>query len=251
MKFKKLLGAAAAIALSGTANAAWDYGSAVDPFGGNGELLLAVWDESASNQVSVWQDLGSSYDLFKSNLNTAGFTQSFSLDASVFSALSSSDPADLRYAVIAFDKPGFEPVQGFLTTTNAASPNAPAAQVNNAINIAVSNLQPTVNGTDTNYATNNAFVGLPGANQYAGDNGILGRNLKQSQFFDITAGVEEELGFWNFLNDDSSAKALGTWSIDLGTNSLTYASAVPIPAAGWLLGSALAGFAAIARRRRS
>jgi hypothetical protein len=41
----------------------------------------------------------------------------------------------------------------------------------------------------------------------------------------------------------------GVWSFDAATGTLTYVSAVPLPAAAWLLLSALGGLGAVGRRR--
>ena len=260
---KSLLALTVAMAAASGAHAAWDNGS-VDGFGGNGELLLAVWDVNTGHKVSVAQDLGDRFLNFDANLTNTAFSKSYTLDASAFSVFSTSNAADLRYSVIALSNGQFNtfPSQ-VMVTTNVANP-APNSSVIGSVIAASPVTAIKVNKTDVNYAANNAVVGTAGTNDYLGDSAVYGPTFTSQSFpFDITGGINDKLAFYEFNSPDLAVsgtggpdvKAVGQWSINLATGSLTYAAAaaptVPVPAAAWLMGSALVGLGSIARRRRA
>lgn len=254
---KSLLALAVSLAAASGAHAAWDNGS-VDGFFGNGELLLAVWDVNTGHKVSVAQDLGDRFNDFDANLTNASFSKSYTLDASAFSVFATSNTADLRYSIIAISNGQFNPVvQQVMVTTNAANPAPNSSDIGNVINASVATATK-VNKTDVNYALNKAVVGTPGTNDWLGDNGVYGTQFTaQSLPFNITATVGTSLSFYEFNSPDLSGvadvKAVGQWSLNLASGTLTYAApsapAVPVPGAAWLMGSALLGLGSIARRR--
>lgn len=97
------------------------------------------------------------------------------------------------------------------------------------------------------------------ANWSAGETGIAsssanllldGTALKQEQlhyFYDQNANTG---GFSNLvLNFGVTAGQTGTFTVALTSSAMAAPAAVPVPAAVWLMGSALAGLGGIARRR--
>ena len=256
---KSLLALAVAMAAASGAHAAWDNGS-VDGFYGNGELLLAVWDVNTNHKVSVAQDLGDRFLDFDANLTNASFSKSYTLNASAFSVFATSNAADLRYSVIAISNGQFNAIPSqVMVTTNAANP-APNSSVIGSVIAASPVTAGKINKTDVNYAANNAVVGTAGTNDYLGDSAVYGPTFTSQSFpFNITGGINDKLAFYEFNSPDLSGvadvKAVGQWSINLATGSLNYAAAaaptVPVPAAAWLMGSALVGLGSIARRRRA
>jgi hypothetical protein len=250
---KSLLALAVSLAAASGAHAAWDNGS-VDAFGGNGELLLAVWDSNTNHKVSVAQDLGDRFFDYDAILNDSSFSKTYALDSSAFSVFATSNAADLHYAVIAISNGAFNPVvQQVMVTTNAANPAPNSSDIGNVINASVSP-DIKINKGDVDYAANNAVVGTPSTNNWLGDPGVFGPQFTQYSLpFDVTAGVNDKLAFYEFNSPDltgvADVKAVGQWSLNLANGTLTYAAAVPVPAAAWLMGSALLGLGSVARRR--
>jgi hypothetical protein len=255
---RSLLALAVSFAAVSGAHAAWDNGS-VDGFFGNGELLLAVWDVNNDHKVSVAQDLGDRFTDYEANLTNASFAKSYTLDAAAFSVFATSNAADLRYAVIAISNGQFNTIPSqVLATTNAANPTPNSSDIGNVINASVATAGK-FNKTDVDYTLNKAVVGTPGTNDWAGDNGVFGSQFTAQSFpFNITANLGTSLAFYEFNSPDLSGvadvKAVGQFSLDLQSGTLNYAAAtapaVPVPAAAWLMGSALVGLGSIARRRR-
>jgi hypothetical protein len=251
---KSLLALAVSLAAASGAHAAWDSGGMVDGFFGSGELLLAVWDSNTNHKVSVAQDLGTQFSEFDANLTNTGFSKSYALDSNAFSVFATSNSADLHYAVIAIKIGAFNEIPNqVLATTNAANPTPNSSDIGNVINAHVV-ADAYINGTDVDYAANNAVVGSPATNNWLGDPGVFGSQFTSYSFpFVITAGVNDKLAFYEFNSPDltgvADVKAVGQWSLNLANGTLTYAAAVPVPAAAWLMGSALLGLGSVARRR--
>jgi hypothetical protein len=158
-----------------------------------------------------------------------------------------------------FSQGYFDPDYGMMVTSSIADPFATANEMNNAFNsfpVFVSKIN--VSG-DTNFANNNATLGTVANGRYLGD-ANLGRQVSQSQFFDTTAGIEGALNFFLWTDDFSQENTIrtsfaGQWTMDLANKTVTYNAQstpeVPVPAAAWLMGSALVGLSAVARRRRA
>lgn len=268
---KTLLALAVSLAaISSGAHAAWDGGSLASPFVGNGETLLVIFDENVNHQVSYAQDLGATanFDLYHNNISNAAFSQSFTLDSTALSIFSTSNASDLRWAVVAthngvagMDVNGPASGVGFQVTTNLPPAVKPTTSDIGLITTTSGGiLQNSVNGTDLNPATNVATTQSSTTSNYLGDPGYFGRQYKQTLLFDTTAAINETLGYLEIdrtgagrTTNSSMTAFSGTWALDLTGKSLAYSTPVastPVPAAMWLMGSALAGLGSIARRRR-
>jgi hypothetical protein len=260
---KKIIALTIALSAAAGANAAWDSGTD-NGLNENGELLFFLFDEDAANKISGVQDLGIHYDTMRTQINNSGYTVSFALSNSVFGNFDSILTKNtLRWGVMGYSQGFFDPDYGMMITTNKLNPHAAAEGRAGLIDDALSS-QPAyvgkinVNGDTTDYSVNNAVFGTDANNKYVGAPGTLGRSIKQSQPYDTTAGVTQDLAFYNLTDDFTatgfSAKFAGKWHLDLGAKTLTYnvqvaPPAVPVPAAAWLMGSALVGLAGVARRR--
>ena len=289
MKVKALV-AGLLFAAAGTSQAALIANGVTDLSGGilagtgatadvthGGDLFLVVLDETNGN--TYFQNLKTDMVGFK---NTGSLSnQSFAIDALGQSFLSSATDT-YQWAVFA-DNSVRGVVQtragvtnygnvadwGFLTTGGntgtAAGFNATNNNVSTAVNtslpqnvIANANSGLALTGTDS-------VVFLPGD---PADFSAQGNTLAASAVFNGTftnaafsAAGSDISTFWYVTNDYLHTAAQGggakvnlLGNLTLTTTQLNFATAnvsnVPVPAAVWLLGSALAGFATVARREK-
>lgn len=258
MKLKALAAAVALTAVAGTAQAGWNAGE-VAPFtpnDGNGELLFLAWDEAKN--VSVIQDLGTSYTDFLNNSLTGTTSRTYGLD-SLFDIFADkgSDAADIRYSVVALNdpstlSPALQPDAGFMVTSNAAAPSVDLFGFNQVFSKLRSGTDTALDDSSAN-SENNAYLGDVAENEepYAGANSVYGRNILNAVSFDTTAASNESLYMWAINENDLTAtQSTGFWNFNLGQGTLTY-SAVPVPAAVWLFASGLLGLGAISRRKKA
>ena len=241
MKLKmKALAAAVALTVAGSANAAID-----DFASGDGELFFSVRDNV--NKTSYVLDLNIKLSQFNGNANLT-----FN-DMANFVAGSSGD---LSWAVMAGDSVGAGSVGGLhYMTTAAAGSDAILGGMNNGT------LQ-NWNAMDAAYLSNvNGVIGTGNSvtstiNDYSyftPDMDTWSLNSPVS----ATAGLGQSQNFYLLSNSASTilgkgqlvkvTEMIGTWKLD-ATTGLTY-SAVPVPPALWLLGSALLGLVGVARRK--
>ena len=118
------------------------------------------------------------------------------------------------------------------------------------------------------YAGNNAF-GLSASNSTVSGSlsasGYIGSNSWSSGFGGSLLFSNEQTGFggtqtMTFFSFDAVDPAFnpsvktsftnGQWKVDTALGKVSYVSAVPVPAAVWLLGSGLVGLIGISRRRK-
>lgn len=255
----KLIAAAAMFAVAGQASASIANGTA-----GNGELFLSVFDSVA--QTSYVRDLGIDMSTFSSNGSTAGYSVSFAGDALLASAFGSfASNNNLVWNVAALDTTGGTNVGGqhYLSTTNASQTtvqNTSNGKLTNGF-IAVNNYVNAINGVDSDSAINNskAFASADGVAYF--DAGFK-KNWLGNASFDSTAAVGQSLNFFSLAVSSTSslgkisatqfgsANGNATWVLGTdGTLNYTVPSAVPVPAAVWLLGSGLIGMVGVARRK--
>lgn len=268
MKFKALAAAVALMSTATVAQAEWHDGFDEATAFGNGELLLVAFDDV--RKVSVVQDLGGAYLEMWDNRSNGGFTKDFDLNPLFASVFATSNAADIQWSVYAnnygyADAEGYnEPArfsQGFMVTSNSANPTIDRSIGND---ISHQNVLPILSGNtngamgfDGDYAINGAFAGNASNGLYAGTQAFYGTDLLGSVVFNTTALSTESAFFWALLTSQTSNGALagsdnliGSFSLDLAGDNLHY-SAVPVPAAVWLLASGLLGLGAVSRRRKA
>jgi len=265
MKKTLLALAVSMAALSSGAHAAWDNGVTSDLVTGNGELILSVWD--AVTQNSYTQDLGITYEQIKSG---AGFG-TIALNSSALSVFSSTaNLSSLQWSVLAASNAQYSGANfdaaltkaGFITTI---APGQGQLDISNGIALQqMGNVwgSATLYSDDlgfgsTNPAQNPVKTVTAGGVGYA--NGDNWENfLELSLGKDLSGGNGETSSLWlqTFVDNDGTQnlqKLLGNVTLNISSTSagsLTIAPAVPVPAAFWLMGSALAGLGSIARKRR-
>jgi hypothetical protein len=248
MKFK-LLAVAAVLAVSGAANAAVvDNGA-----GGNGGMLLNVWD--AANSYSL--NLGQTIDSFQSLLGQAApLSLTYAADANFATFLSTADMANLQFSVIANDNSGARRVLESFSTL-------PATTIGNDI----------VRGVTTGNATyvNNVNAGLAASNSAVYAAGTLGYTANPLAFgktngtlnFSAAGSFSSALGLMRIDALASGiAKSIYTTEAQAGTNVSAYfaadnsfhlsampVAAVPEPETYAMLLAGLGLMGAIARRR--
>ncbi|MGD8640481.1 MAG: VPLPA-CTERM sorting domain-containing protein [Gammaproteobacteria bacterium] len=251
MKLKKqALGAAMAMAIAGTAQAD------IDQFDtGNGELFLSIRDNTA--QTSMVFDLNVGMDAFLPGSAAASGTQVF-VNADVQNYVLSSS-GDISWAVMAGDNTPPSLVDGirYLSTTNQ-SISMTNGQLQ-AFTIMNTDYLANVN-QQLDAATDTAMYGSADAGYFAPTMDSWQGNAP----FSATAGLDQSQNFHLLSNSASLIlspnRALpvnqelyaangveATWTLD-SEGVLTY-SAVPLPPAVWLLGSALLGLVGVARRK--
>lgn len=259
---KKLALAIALASTASAANAAWEYDK--------GEAILTIWNPENTRSVSV--DLNTTFLQFR-NDEVGNKTWTLSEQAKNF-LLEGSDASKLKWNVAAYSK--FAPTANTLEATKAAIQNTgsmtimkdgePANNPNFAWNFT------GWDATGTKYKEYNLFLNrqdkglsVEGDDEYFGQqNGFYAG----STWGDRQAGHLETKGFFKMVADNGESMAAKFISVSLEKNggaapietkeyvfkldaesrTFTY-SAVPVPAAALLFGSALVGLVGISRRR--
>jgi hypothetical protein len=265
MKIKmKALVAATALAIGAQAQAAINDDNAFTPGGGTGagELFLSVIDRGAAQPMSYVLDLGITADQFMAN-DAPGYSLNFAADANLLTLLNNpGGTVSWNLTAVHNDYgPSFDDL-GYLST----APTAPVANSNTVTGII--GLSDAITKAGIYLQSVNAAMGA--------NNSVLVTNPSANAFHDTfwgdtwhasthstEAGLGDSMGFYYVATnvtvdgDGSSsrlAEFLGTWSL-AANGTLTYATsatpppAVPVPAAVWLLGSALVGLVGVARRK--
>lgn len=268
MKWKlKALAAAVAVAVSAPASAAIALSGS-----GNGELFFSVWD--SVTETSYTRDLGVTLTDFVTvnapggSLGTtaAGYTLGFAADSTLTSWLSSvsANAAGLIWNVAAMDGSG---QNRYLTTaaSQGGMANSQLVALNDSSDIYIANTNPLGTHASIAHGSNTASKAVDGDSAYAGG-GNWGANWGNKAFgFTSGALIGTSNLFWalaangtnnltaSFINQFGNVNGASTWTL-ASNGTLTFASpdavsAVPVPAAAWLLGSGLIGLAGVARRR--
>jgi hypothetical protein len=252
MKFKSLLLAAAvaAVSMSGAANAAID-GPVANGNSENSDFVFYIYDKV--NDLSYLQNLDVNYKNII--LPTAGsFSGSFNLDASKLSIFSASNAANLVWGLAATGLDFLDPdgsTLGFVGTRVF-----PAGQDLTAIG--EMNLKFTDLAKEVNLFTPIGTANALSANGAASSK--LSAAVKAFSIYEQAASVNLSQNLW-FNHTDAAydvapaeLASANPWILNLTTNTVSSAGTVapvPLPAAAWLMFSALMGLGGIARRRNA
>ena len=260
---KALLALAVSMAAVSGAHASWDTGyNPSNVAVGNGEALFEAFDDV--NGVSYVLDLGVRYDDLVSGAAFNG--QQFTVDLSVFAG---SSAANVNWQIVAgsgdkrnggasatnnFSK------YGFLMTVDSGA--AIADYTNAHTTGTIANYLTTLNST---VAITNDLVGPASENNAVTESAAFGTKFvggTTTSSFGSGLGLDtygaiagETMNVWRLgFGATSGAKQsgiLGTVNLTGSTLTLGTASTpeVPVPAAAWLMGSALVGLGGVARRR--
>lgn len=253
-------------------------GNAFVTDGGVGELFVSIVARDGANPLndrSYVRDLGLSTGSFvQALLNGTLAPVSFAPDATLTSFLGANAGKTLSFLVMGVHNSGIVDFDtfatqnlGFLSTAGVSAAAVAAAQPQGAGAFQTSGAEVEfrsfVQGVNTktdgspvgNVANNLSTTFTPGAA------GFHDLNFGRDQTFGFNAegtlagGLDATVDFF-FLNIDNADNSLtaaprlmGTWTLS-SAGDLDF-QPVPVPAAAWLMGSALAGLAGVARRRRA
>jgi hypothetical protein len=259
LKPLKSLAAGAVVGMALVASAPAHAAIADGNTAGGSNLLLFVWDGTKS----LVQDLGSTFsqDTIANLAGSSAVNLSFNVDLTGF------DLANTKWEIAAVSgNGGAASNANSLIATGSSTPSTGtgAGQTSGA-------------NLGTNVGTINAFIralnnsGLAGPAYVATsgpifwDGGVTFNQYFGGGAYDFSGAIGSTLNFYSLVNTPSGrsntqtytqyAGALGTGTWTLGTTgNLVYSygnTAVPLPAAGWLLVSGLMGLGAASRRRRA
>lgn len=256
LSFKHLLAVGALAVASGSAfaDAVVPVGpySATTPSGDNGGLLFGLYSDNPDTAFSMTYYLGLNLnDVIPTEMDQGGLSLSWSIPG-LNQIPGTVATSSLRWGTFAADA-GSTNIAGsirFATTVAAGSDvatttssslnnianftNATLIPNNNAVNS--SPLDVVVSAADPSYLTTNtgAFASLSGFGQ-------LTETLAMYLFTNTGRGTS---------TINAATQYAGTWAFDLANGTLNYnVSAVPLPAALWLLLSGIGGLGIIGRRR--
>lgn len=229
---------------------------------GSGQIIFSVLDPVANQSIIV--NTGLSIADFRNN--NASLINSFSTtDAGLqsFFSTNSANLSQMRWNMGGLNNgPGIGPNAGVLTTNGNNAPDSPS--VTGPTDGGA--LQTTMN-LIANYAalnasnlasSNSAVSGSLSTSGYIGSNswgpGFGGQLLFSNEQTGFGGG--QTMSFFSFDEADPTAASIKSsyanaeWRVNATTGAVSYVSAVPIPAAVWLLGSGLVGLIGISRRRK-
>ena len=262
MKFKSLLATAilGATAYAGAAQAAIESSTAGGNNAGGNELMFAFYNPDSENNTTYILDTGIAFNDIN---NTSQY--SFAADGTLSGLLGN---AGWQWSVLAADTvsggTGANPDNyGKRLLATSGLGGATVADLG-ALDTASSQVGDL--GTQANFVANHAGT-LVTDNNTSVSNGGNGTYLNAMPDGTNAGSVGDTLEFYLYGADGSistnpfgattfnpsalTTELLGTWTLaSNGTLSFT-GSAVPVPAAVWLFGSALLGLVGVSRRKQS
>jgi hypothetical protein len=258
---KSLLALAVSLAAASGAHASWFSGyNAGDQTLGNGEAVFVAFDDVAGK--SYVQDLGVRYDDLVSGAAFNG--QSFTVDLSVFGASTSNarwmitagsgQYFNVDFTDTQYDKYGV--ISSFDTNASVVSLGfAQATFISNSQGVAIAGIENKAAMYDGPISQNTSVTeSVPFGPKYVG-------NTNEAAFFNQQTGLDAlgavsgetmklwQYGYTDIAGSNAIVAMLGTVTLSGNTLTLNQAPAVPVPAAAWLMGSALLGLGGVARRR--
>lgn len=217
---------------------------------GNSSMLLAVWDNV--RDVSYVRDLGINYLDFlppEASVRPGPSLRVFATTALFASTFAGSQAANINWGVAGGERVGVanlaitRRIGETPTPTNTSALASIGGNIDNVVNDANLNVTPA---GFVSFATDAATMATPRA---VNDGDLLGAAVFAGVWF---GGIGEYLAFHNYRGSTLGNFQAGTTQT---YNALFHLAAdgtlsyVPVPAAVWLLGSALVGMAGVARRR--
>ncbi len=247
----KLIAAASCLALSSIANAAINPGSDMDQ---GGELIFSVWDSASSTSYTL--DLGIDMREFDQN---ATYAYDLSTDANWMEFTTGAE--SMTWDVAGSDRAsGMPSVNGIMMTARIGEDTSVMGLQHSGYNTLQSNIEQYIiklDGLENDVSLDNSYFRNGG--DYAGSTSVWGSfagNLSVA----TTAGQGDSMEFWSLTTGviegrrpsptAEHTKLAGTWTLSGDSLIYTAAAPVPVPAAVWLFGSALAGLVGISRRRK-
>jgi hypothetical protein len=263
MKMKmKALAAVTLMAIGAQAQAAISSDTGYSPGAGSGagELFLSVVDRGAAQPMSYALDLNITAAQFMAN-DAPGYTLTFAPDARLITLLNNPGGTVRWNMAAAYNNYGdnYDDL-GYLTT----APSAPIANVNTltgwaGLSDALMRIDNYTNSINAEIGANNSLLVTSASSNAYHD--LYWGDTWHTSGHSTEGGLGDSLGFyWVASNysvdgDGSSSRVvefLGTWTLATDgtlTYSVAPASVIPVPAAVWLLGSALVGLVGVARRK--
>jgi hypothetical protein len=235
----KLIAAALALVAAGSAQAAMQGATS-----GNGELLLNLRiyngaQNAGGDDMSAVFDLGVTMNDYLAIKNTAGFTQTWNLNAANYGsafadilAFAGANAANIEYNVIALDNTGTNVAGGSRYLTTAVVNPFPALSNSGLNGFSGMNsylLDNNSRGThDTQDNGASTAVQTDGTNVYFGSiNGGQGDTWKGLTTADTTAKLGVAQNFWFLTTSSTSNTAQSTkqpFGVDFNGNSPTLAA---------------------------
>jgi len=247
----------ASVAFAPAALAALSAGSQSDGEP-EGELFLAVWDPV--NQISYTRDLG--VDVLSTDFSSTPL--SFAADALFTSTFAVSNFSDLRYSVVGVNNDLVNAVVlGVWTTSLDDVVTGGAGLSFSAINTMTQNIRNYAIGVNEGANSSDFSVDVSTVINDVMDPGYYPNEFTFDETFgSITtfrsgAAIGESMAFYSLIISNETGGSLEinqladdatpfVWTLGLD-GTLSYAP-VPVPAAVWLFGSALAAFLGLRRR---